>query len=165
MKTEEVFGRAIQRQFCAAIESLRRAINMCPADIWEGRGERMQFWYVVHHTVFWLDFYLTMDPENYRPLAPFGLEELDPAGVIPETIYTKEQLLGWLDHGEQKCRAFFEGMTAERAAKRYQSGWMDFSVIELQLYNMRHVQHHTAQLNLMLRERVNDAPRWVGFVD
>jgi hypothetical protein len=26
----------------------------------------------------------------------------------------------------------------------------------------RHVQHHTAQLNLLLRQRTDSAPRWVG---
>jgi hypothetical protein len=27
---------------------------------------------------------------------------------------------------------------------------------------MRHVQHHAAQLNLMLRQAVNAAPRWLA---
>ena len=29
---------------------------------------------------------------------------------------------------------------------------------ELPLYNMRHVQHHAAQLNLLLRQAADDAP-------
>jgi uncharacterized damage-inducible protein DinB len=34
---------------------------------------------------------------------------------------------------------------------------------ELLLYNMRHVQHHAAQLNMLLRRRTNSAPpRWVS---
>ena len=33
---------------------------------------------------------------------------------------------------------------------------------ELLLYNMRHVQHHAAQLNLLLRQTTNSAPRWVS---
>jgi uncharacterized damage-inducible protein DinB len=34
---------------------------------------------------------------------------------------------------------------------------------ELLLYNMRHVQHHAAQLNMLLRQRTNSAaPRWVS---
>jgi len=34
--------------------------------------------------------------------------------------------------------------------------------VELLLYNMRHVQHHAAQLNLMLRQAVDSAPGWVA---
>jgi uncharacterized damage-inducible protein DinB len=33
---------------------------------------------------------------------------------------------------------------------------------ELLLYNMRHVQHHAAQLNMLLRQTTNSAPRWVS---
>jgi uncharacterized damage-inducible protein DinB len=33
---------------------------------------------------------------------------------------------------------------------------------ELLLYNMRHVQHHAAQLNLLLRQKTDSAPNWVS---
>ncbi|MBP6569035.1 MAG: hypothetical protein KA270_17810, partial [Saprospiraceae bacterium] len=34
-------------------------------------------------------------------------------------------------------------------------------VLEILLYNMRHVQHHTGQLNLLLRQNVHQSPKWV----
>ncbi|MBK8554122.1 MAG: hypothetical protein IPL53_24965 [Ignavibacteria bacterium] len=37
-----------------------------------------------------------------------------------------------------------------------------YSVFEILLYNMRHVQHHAAQLNLLLRKKINMAPDWVS---
>src|SRR6266550_3531979 len=33
---------------------------------------------------------------------------------------------------------------------------------ELLLYNMRHVQHHAAQLNMRLRQETDSAPKWVS---
>ena len=33
---------------------------------------------------------------------------------------------------------------------------------ELLLHSMRHVQHHAAQLNLILRQSIDSAPRWVS---
>jgi uncharacterized damage-inducible protein DinB len=39
---------------------------------------------------------------------------------------------------------------------------MQFSTLEILLYNMRHVQHHAAQLNLLLRQEINKAPDWVS---
>jgi hypothetical protein len=33
---------------------------------------------------------------------------------------------------------------------------------ELLLDNMRHVQHHAAQLNLILRQTIDAAPGWVA---
>jgi uncharacterized damage-inducible protein DinB len=49
----------------------------------------------------------------------------------------------------------------------YDSDWinesktMKYNIVEILLYNMRHVQHHAAQLNLILRENINDAPHWI----
>jgi len=43
------------------------------------------------------------------------------------------------------------------------SPFRDLNELEFLLYKMRHVQHHTAQLNLLIRQATNsDAPRWVG---
>jgi uncharacterized damage-inducible protein DinB len=36
------------------------------------------------------------------------------------------------------------------------------SEFEHLLYTMRHVQHHMAQLNLILRQVIDSAPNWVG---
>jgi uncharacterized damage-inducible protein DinB len=33
---------------------------------------------------------------------------------------------------------------------------------ELLMYGMRHVQHHSAQLNLILRQTIDSAPNWVS---
>jgi len=38
---------------------------------------------------------------------------------------------------------------------------LKLSVAELLLDNMRHVQHHAAQLNLVLRQKTGSAPKWV----
>jgi uncharacterized damage-inducible protein DinB len=37
-----------------------------------------------------------------------------------------------------------------------------FSRAEMLLYNLRHVQHHAAQLNLLLRQQTGGAPGWVS---
>ena len=39
---------------------------------------------------------------------------------------------------------------------------MNYSVLEILFYNMRHVQHHAAQLNLLLRQSIDQAPDWVS---
>jgi len=40
----------------------------------------------------------------------------------------------------------------------------NFSFLEILLYNMRHIQHHVAQLNLYLRQTIDRAPKWVSQV-
>jgi len=54
-----------------------------------------------------------------------------------------------------------EALTDEQARRHCDFEWIDVSVAELMLYNLRHVQHHAAQLNLVLRQTIDSAPAWV----
>jgi len=82
-------------------------------------------------------------------------------GLLPERVYTKNELQTYLEHGREKCRATISGMTEEKAHRRCGFDWLDISVAEVLLYNMRHVQHHAGQLHLILRQKIDSAPRWV----
>ena len=37
---------------------------------------------------------------------------------------------------------------------------MNYPILEILLYNMRHTQHHTAQLNMLLRQDINKHIEW-----
>jgi hypothetical protein len=159
---DPAWRRALASQFGAAIDMLANAIRAFPAEVWGDRARRPEPWYLAYHTIFWLDLYLHGPVESFRPPAPFGLEELDPAGVLPERVYTQGGLLEYLARCRQKCIATIESLAEERAAQRLRYGWGEATVLELLLYNMRHVQHGAAQLNLILREATDFAPRWVA---
>jgi hypothetical protein len=160
----------IWHQFGAAIDMLDNALRACPDGLWRERlynerslqPEFAEFWYVVYHTLFWLDFYLSDSVEEFAPPAPFTLTELDPAGLLPERVYTKDELQTYLEHGRNKCRARIETLTDEMAPQRCRPEWPEMSVAELLLYNMRHVQEHAAQLNLMIGQTIGSAPGWVA---
>ena len=136
-------------------------MRQCPDDLWSDRSQRPEFWYLAYHTLFWLDLYLHGSIEGFAPPAPFNLDELDPAGLLPERPYAKRELIEYLEHGRRRLQATIETLTDEKARQRRSYGWGEASFAELLLYNMRHVQHHTAQLNLILRQRTDSAPGWV----
>ena len=150
------------RQFGAAIDMLENAIAACPDELWGDQDRNPQYWYVVYHTLFWLDFYLSESTEGFMPPAPFTLAEMDPRGVFPDRVYAKAELMTYLEHGRAKCRAVLAGMTPELAFAPRRFGSVDGTLLESLIYNLRHVQHHSAQLNLLLRQEIDDAPRWVG---
>jgi len=152
---------AIWRQLGAAIDMLENALLACPDELWSDRSRRPEFWYVVYHTLFFLDLYLSGTTEGFEPPPPYNLDELDPRGLMPERVYTKAELQDYLKHGREKCRAVIEALTEERAGEPCRFPWGEMSFAELLLDNMRHVQHHTAQLNLILRQQTDSAPRWV----
>jgi uncharacterized damage-inducible protein DinB len=151
----------IWQQFGASIDMLENAIDACPASLWGDRSKVPEFWYTAFHTLFYLDLYLSETDAGFAPPAPFTLGEMDERGLMPNRVYTKEELKTYLVHGREKCRRTIAAMTAERAYRRCGFEWLDISVAETLLYNMRHVQHHAAQLNMMLRQNVDSAPRWV----
>jgi hypothetical protein len=155
--TEHLYTEAIRSQFGASIDMLGNAINMCPPANWDNRN---RFWYHAFHCIFFLDYYLTPDPAEFRPPPPFTESEFEDR--MPPRTYTKEELLTYLDLCRSKCRQFLD-LKGDLTARRWvnMSGTMDYSFPEILLYNMRHVQHHAAQLNLLLRQETDDAPDWV----
>jgi hypothetical protein len=152
----------IWRQFGASIDMLENAMRACPDKIWSDHSKQPEFWYIAYHTLFFLDYYLSDPTAPFVPPSPFILSELDPSGVLPDRVYMKDELLIYLQHGRDKCRGSIAALTEERAHQPCGFERRNFSALELYLYNMRHVQHHTAQLNLILRQTINSAPQWVG---
>jgi hypothetical protein len=150
------------RQFGATIESMERAIAACPDAIWGDQERNPQYWYLVYHTLFFLDCYLTDPGIEFAPPAPFTMSEMDPSGILPERVYTKAEMQDYLEFGRAKCRALIAGLTDERGKEPRRFGSVDGTLVEGLIYNLRHVQHHTAQLNLILRQETDSAPGWVG---
>jgi hypothetical protein len=149
------------RQFGAAIDMLENAIDACTDEVWGDRARRPEYWYVAYHTLFLLDLYLAPGVDGFAPPAPFTPGELED-DVLPDRVYTRDELRAYLHHGRDKCRATIEGMTDDEAERRAGFDWLELSRAELLLYNLRHVQHHAAQLNLILRQATGSAPGWVA---
>jgi hypothetical protein len=152
-------NQILWRQLGASIDMLKNAIDLCPESHWD---TSTQFWYNAYHVLFFLDFHLTMEPVGFTPPAPFTLSELT-WDELPDRVYTKQELLDYLQHIRDKCRTVIAGLTEESMHHRwiFEANNMNYPFLEILLYTMRHVQHHAAQLNLLLRQNINDAPRWV----
>jgi hypothetical protein len=156
---ETSWSTALWRQLGAAIDMLDNALMACPASLWTEPLWRTpppqspEFWYIAYHTLFWFDFYLAGGPEEqFAPPAPFTRGEFDPA-ALPERPYTKEELRDYLAATRRKCQATLVALTDEQARQPVEYPWsrgQPISYLELQLYNLRHVQEHAAQLSLFL---------------
>jgi hypothetical protein len=136
---------------------LENAMAACPDELWSEPSKCPEwsekgivgFWYLAYHTLFYLDLDLSASVEGFAPPAPFNLDELDPAGLLPDRPYTKQELEAYLRHCRRKAREKSESLSGDQA---FAEKW---------LHTTRHVQHHAAQLNLLLRLNTGAAPRWV----
>ena len=169
---DSLWKNALWQQFGATIDMLENALLTCPDTLWQGclwndssdQPLQPEFWYVTYHVLFWLDLYLTGSHEGFAPPAPFSLE-LESEGKLPEQPYSREELHAYLLRLRKKCQMTIMELTDEKASQRVAFPWMtnvSFSFLELQLYNMRHVQEHAAQLNLFLGQNaVDGVSDWV----
>src|ERR1700730_3374095 len=153
-------------QFEVAIEMLGSAVRDCPDELWEeslwedkSLPGFSEFWYVAYHAMFWLDLYLSGSSEGFAPPAPFTLDELHPAGVLPPRVYTRDELESYLAHSFEKCRATIKNLTDEQAQRTHRIGSerREIRFAELILYNMGHVREHAAQLSMFLGQRRDSA--------
>lgn len=156
-------------QFGASIDMLENAIALWPEERWH---THKKFFYNAYHCLIFLDYYLTIPHQNFSGPLPYTLAEsedaIDPEAIddiVPNRIYTKRELLDYLQSSREKCRRLIAGLTEERIVNQR---WINeaenrnYALLEILLYNMRHVQHHAAQLNMLLRKEINDAPQWVS---
>ncbi|HZC04810.1 MAG TPA: DinB family protein [Ktedonobacterales bacterium] len=161
-------------QFGAAIDMLDNALIACPDALWRqpvwhdlsDPSLSAEFWYVAYHALFWLDLYVSGSADGFAPPEPIGLEEIDPVGVVSERPYTKAELRTYLAYAREKCRTTIDALSDEQARRPIDFGWArgrDVSYVELQLYNMRHVQEHAAQLSLLLGQNaIPTGPSWIA---
>jgi len=152
---------ATWRQFDAAIGMLANAIRACPDGLWTDPSRGLEFWRLAYHTIYALDYYVADSPDAYRPPPPFKLDESDPKAA-PDRVYLAVELLDYLEQARGRCRARVAGMTQDRVGAASPPPRTELSAGELLLYNLRHVQHGAAQLNLLLRQATGEpAPVWV----
>lgn len=165
-------NQMLWRQFGAAIDMFGEVLSDCPDELWEKRlweDEPDQwvasgfsaFWYLCYHTLFWLDLYLTGAEEGFAPPAPFDLVEMEANEVLPRT-YTREELLRYLEDCRGKCQETIGALSTEQAYRLCQFPWGELPFAELQLYNLRHVQEHAAQLRMFLGQQAGKSSGWVS---
>lgn len=154
-------------QFGASIDMLINVISNCPDHYFE---ENPRFYFIAFHSTIFLDYYLTIPPSDFAPLLSFTQkapearpkESID--DLIPDKIYEKQEIAAYLKQSREKCRQLIYALNDENLHKRFKEGEepndMDYPVLEILLYNMRHTQHHTAQLNMLLRQDIDKHMEW-----
>jgi DinB superfamily len=86
---------------------------------------------------------------------------MEPDEVLPRT-YTREELLRYLEYCRRKCQETIGALSNEQTYRLCRFPWGELPFAELQLYNLRHVQVHGAQLRMFLGQQAGKSTRWVS---
>ena len=173
MTMEDLFKETIWKQFGASIDMLRNALTLCPEELF---NSNKKFFYISYHTLLFLDYYLTIPPTGFSSPLPYTYQEPGEVpedavdDMVPDRFYSKLELLAYLASTRKKCHALITGLTEDKLQERWMQSpnkiagrsTINFSILEILLYGLRHVQHHVGQLNLLLRQQLNTAPGWAG---
>lgn len=162
--------RVLASQYLATLETLRRAIVACPDDAWDDAGDKTRFWRVAYHTLFFTDLYLSLTEHDFKPWARHFQEHQFLGPLFWEnnrepqtgTPCTKDEVLEYLGLVERAVVPRLDAVDLDAPSGFH---WLSFSKFEMQVYNIRHVQHHAAQLSIRLRDRAGIAIDWVGTID
>lgn len=152
------------KQFGASIDMVINAVSAYPETRW---NTEKKFFYMSYHVAIFLDYYLTVPAAPLSSPLPFTLSNEIPVDgiddIVPDRVYSQAEIIAYLQISRKKCHNLILNMTEADFTRQWVEvdGNKVMSVFELLLYNMRHVQHHAAQLNMLLRKDTGDAPRWV----
>jgi hypothetical protein len=165
MTTKEI----IRSQYQAALEMLAQAIIQCPQRIWADPQDKNQFWHIAYHALFYTHLYLQVSEDEFLPWEKH-IKDIHSLGSHPQSPqdeaanrdpYSKDDLLAYVDFCQQEIDDKVAALNLEA-----ESGfdWIPFNKLELQFYNIRHLQHHTGELCERLGARAGIDVRWVGRV-
>jgi hypothetical protein len=148
MNTKQV----IQSQYLSALAMLKQVIVLCPEAFWDAPGNQDEFWRKSYHALFYTHLYLQSSEKDFIPWE----KHHDPEGNMP---YTKPEVLEYFSLVEDQVLECVPAMDLELESGFY---WLPFSRMELQFYNIRHIQQHTGELYERLGSHENIKLDWVS---
>ena len=141
----------LQSQYLASLAMLKQAVVKCSPRAWNDPKDKNKFWFLAYHTLYYAHRYLKAQAKDYprweqrhyaQPGVPFSKEEiLERFGLVEQDVIEQIDIMN-LDQT---------------------SGSLGLSnKLELQLYNLRHIQQHTGELyeKLSAYEKIK-----LGWVD
>lgn len=164
------FTGPLKNQIHMALATLREAIELCPDELWFDTRPKNAFWQVAYHTLFFAHFYLGKDAASFQPWAEHQSDnqnedgipgDPDPNSALPliPRPYSKDQALRYW--------AILGGLV-DSSVDAMDLSWNEsgfhyrMSKLEHQLVNLRHIQHHAAQLADRLRDAHGLHVMWKG---
>ncbi len=158
----------ILSQYQGALLMLKAGIINCDEELWNYQKYENKFWHICYHVLFYADLYLSEDEYSFTPWTHHK-KEYQFLGKVPyppyhkpvvDLSYSKQQILDYYDFISHSLELRIAKTNLDKTSGFF---WLPFNKMELQLYNIRHIQHHAAQLIERLREERNISVEWVGF--
>lgn len=177
---DAIVRSALKGQYHGVLAMLRRAIELCPDDLWVSINPGgAPLWRVAYHTLYYTHLYLMRDEHSFTPWKwhQTGLQDLDGIPAPPElqdllelpdrprqtgVPYTREEILAYWDICERMVDADIDALDVLNPDTGFSWHTPRRSKVEQHIDSIRHIQHHTSQLAVRVRAATGDSVDWVA---
>ena len=167
----ETLRSILKSQYHATLAMLRETIETCPDEIWFGKEHVNSFWQIAYHSLFFAHVYMQPNEAAFRPWEHHQSDVQNPDGIanapnpnstlplIPRP-YTKAEVLAYWSVCDQMVDSALDALDLHGPDSGF--SWYKMSKLEHQIVNIRHIEHHMAQLADRLRCSADIGVKWVG---
>lgn len=164
----KLITEVLASQYKASLGMLRQTLEKVPEDQWNTDEYNNPNWQIAYHVLWATKLYLGTNTESYVPFdnAIEGAESLGGSqdwenpdeNVKVEGFHTKDELLTFIDYIERNLQ---QSIVALQLDGKSGFEWYPYSRLELHINNVRHIQHHTAQIIERLKAKgITGFPWW-----
>jgi tetratricopeptide (TPR) repeat protein len=149
-------AEAVADQFMRTLSMFRIAVSTFSEEAWrEGDSLYQRPAGLALHIAQSIDLYSALKPgdRSEDPLTQIAWEERD-AAKLP----SQEELLGYLEKVEVRLASFIAVSDFQADEKLFP--WTGFTILSRAQYNLRHAQHHLADMAMELQRRGFRPPDW-----
>ena len=161
--------KIVKSQYLASLAMLEEAIVNCPDSMWHDQKPKNKYWHIAYHAIFYTHLYLQPTVDDFQAWEKHR-EEYEFMGTVPwpphnkpkiGEAYTKAEVLEYLEF----CRKEVTAKVASLDIEAKESGffWLPMGKLELQIYNIRHLQQHTGELCERLGTEAGIDVDWTGM--
>lgn len=169
--TSEALRAMLKSQYHAALAMLREAVERCPESLWDAPRHLNRTWQVAYHVLFFAHFYGGKDEHSFQPWVHHQGNVQYPDGIPGPPIegsslplvarpYTREEILAYWKSCDDGVDAAVDALQLDAPTCGFP--WYPIPKLEHQLVNLRHLQHHAAQLATRLRDEAGIGISWAG---
>ena len=164
----ETFKQIAASQYIAAIETLNQSVQNADDEIWTTDHLDTAIDQVVFHTLFFTDLYLHhgtegFDKQSFHLRNRESFRDYEEQQDRPQQYhYEKSFCREYLDFCKKKVDTVLNSETESSLLGESGFYWRKCNRAELHIYNIRHIQHHAAQLGLRNQLLGGDPLSWVS---
>ncbi|PHN06004.1 DinB family protein [Flavilitoribacter nigricans] len=155
--------QALKSQYHSALFTLEQTIRTCPPDLWTDPKYPNPYWQVAYHALHYAHLYLEQHLEDFQDWEKHREEHQWFSSEKMLTPYTPEELLEYCRFCREKVDRAMENLDLDHPESGF--SWYQMPKLEHQIVNIRHIQHHAAQLTDRLRSGHGLGTPWIQGAD